>query len=244
MIDEASEPKDQRVPVMMRTSELRGIGDWRRDQPSQREAAQIVSSSIKKVALTTGAPEPSGVGKLIAESHGTISAEAYHAFEPSGSDLTDLAEVGRKLLIAFPKLPAACLMMSALYAAGLRAVTKAPVYVVAGSLSIKGERIFGEDSDIDGSVRFSKSNPSWNGHAWLIFGSRLADVSIFRTAYSRESPPRLAAHVLDEFGVGCGLLICKIDDAVKSGLSYIPEYVLSDEQAASLARGALSFLSR
>ena len=156
-----------------------------------------------------------GIGKLIAESYGAESANAYRAFEPAASELDDLSEAGQTLLRVFPQLPGACLMMSALYEVGIRAVTKSPVYVVAGSFSVKGVRIFGDDSDIDGAVRFSKSDQTWDGHAWLVFGNYLADVSVFRTAYSSKCHPLLRTHVIAEFGVGRGLLVCKIEDTAK-----------------------------
>jgi hypothetical protein len=69
----------------------------------------------------------------------------------------------------------------------------------------------------DGKKLFSESNASWNGHAWVMFGHYLADVPIFRTAYSTRSPPRLAAHVRKEFGEGRGLLIIKWANAPGSG---------------------------
>jgi hypothetical protein len=65
-----------------------------------------------------------------------------------------------------------------------------------GSRFIGDTRVFGEAARLDGKARFSASNPSWDGHAWVVLGDRLLDPSIFRTAYSRLfSPPALASHV-------------------------------------------------
>jgi hypothetical protein len=184
------------------------------------------------------------VSELIAQTYGIEAARVYRAFKPNESDLIDLTEIGEKLLRLFPPTPGASVMMSALYAAGVRAVTKAPVYVVAGSLSVGGTHVFGQEGDIDGPARFSKADLSWNGHAWTMFGDRIADISIFRTAYSPNSPAALAKHVLQEFGSDRGVWICKVDDATKSGLSYEPQYVLSDHQVADLAREALTLLNQ
>lgn len=71
-----------------------------------------------------------------------------------------------------------------------------------------------------------------------MFGPYVADVSIFRTAYSSQAPGLLAAHVRQEFGNGRGLLVVRWSDAPKSGLRYSPQYVLTESQVSGLVRGA------
>jgi hypothetical protein len=134
--------------------------------------------------------------------------------------------------------------MSALYSCSLESATRAPVFVVAGSLFVGQTRVFGEDSEINGKERFSRCDSSWDGHAWLVMGDYIADVSIFRTAYSRKSPPILAAHVLQKFGEDRGLFICRIDETVESGLFYVPQYVLSEDQIAGLAQAAMAMINK
>ncbi|SRR5260221_4552493 len=179
-----------------------------------------------------------GQKELIAESFGPDAADAWASFSPTPDQVQALAERGRELLDHFPKMPGACALMSAVYAWSLEKLNLPPAYVVAGSLYLGETRVFGEDGDINGRTRFSRSDPSWDGHAWIIWGDRLVDVSIFRTAYSSGSPPALAAQVAREFGPGRGLLICKTDDVIKSGLRYVPQYVLTQAQVDALARGA------
>jgi hypothetical protein len=127
--------------------------------------------------------------------------------------------------------------MSAVYSLVLEKKSSPPAYVVAGQLWIGETRVFGEEAPIDGQ-RFSQSNPSWDGHAWIICGDYLADIAICRTAYSNFSPPALAEHVKRQFGTGKGLLICKSHDVIKSGLGYVPQYVLTQGQVDALGRGA------
>ena len=49
--------------------------------------------------------------------------------------------------------------------------------------------------EFDGKARFSETNMSWDGHAWIVYGDWLADVSLFRTADSDKSSPTLKEHV-------------------------------------------------
>jgi hypothetical protein len=153
---------------------------------------------------------------------------------------------GRELLKHFPTVPGACVMMSTLLACKLEKLALPPAYVVAGSLYVVGSRflgetrIFGEVARLDGKARFSASGPSWDGHAWVVFGDRLLDPSIFRTAYSRFSPPVLASHVRKEFGEGRGMLVCLIGKTMKASLRYEPEYVLTQGQVDGNARGAIA----
>jgi hypothetical protein len=181
---------------------------------------------------------------LIADSFSADAAEAWARFVPNEAELRTLAETGRELLSMFPVMPAACVMMSAFYALRLEKVRAAPAYVVAGSLFAGEKRVFGEDRAINGRERFSQSDLSWDGHAWLVTGDLMADVSMFRTAYSKASPPVLAAHVIREFGAGKGLFICRIGDAIKSGLRYEPEYVLTQDQVDALGRGVIAMVTR
>lgn len=103
-------------------------------------------------------------------------------------------------------------------------------------------RVFGSDDELDGKSRFSKSDPSWDGHAWIALGDYVADVSLFRTARSGKSLPALASHVATEFGPKAGLMICEERDVEKSGLRYEARYVLTQDQVDGLARGALQMI--
>jgi hypothetical protein len=122
--------------------------------------------------------------RLIAASHGPEAAEAWANFTPSKAQLDAVMGAGRWLLDHFPTVPGACVMMSTLLASHLEKLGLPPGYVVAGSLYVVGSRfigdtrVFGEAARLDGKARFSASNPSWDGHAWVVLGDRLLDPSI------------------------------------------------------------------
>jgi hypothetical protein len=179
------------------------------------------------------------VHELIAKSFSPAEADAYRSFTPADIDLIVLQETGREVLHRLRPQPGACVLMSVTYAIWLGKRIAAPAYVVVGSLFVKDKRIFGEDGEINGAERFSRSDFSWDGHAWVVLGSYIAEISLFRTAYSPQSPRLLARHILNRFGKGRGLCIWKDAAAAeKDGLRYIPQYVLTEEQMAALYRGA------
>jgi hypothetical protein len=178
---------------------------------------------------------------LIAASSGPDAAAEWRQFEPAKDDCDKLASTGVEVLKTFPgRAPGACALMSAVFSVLLENKVAQRGYVVAGSLYVGGTRVFGEDGALDGKARFSQSEFSWDGHAWLVFGNLLADVSIFRTADSGKGPPALSAHIHRVFGRGKGLMICRTDET--GDLRYVPEYVLTQDQVDELCRGALKVI--
>ncbi|WP_420965306.1 hypothetical protein [Bradyrhizobium sp. B120] len=174
---------------------------------------------------------------LIAASFSPEEAGAYAAYSLSDADRTALAATGTDLLKHFPPIPAACLAMSSLHSVLLEKHVKQKAYVVVGSLFADSVRVFGEDGELDGK-RFSQSDPSWDGHGWIVLGDQLADASLFRTARSGKGHPALAALVKREVSPQAGMMICKASDTEKSGLRYEARYVLTQNQVDGLARGA------
>jgi hypothetical protein len=154
-------------------------------------------------------------------------------------EFEDLLSVGRDVLRVFPRKAGACVMMSALYAGGLRALGHGSVALVGGLLRIAGVTVFGRSGMV---ATFATSDLDWDGHAWIRFGKFIADVSILRTGFSSKAPPRLARHVASRFKPTQGLYIATAAAALNDGLCYEPQHVFSDEQVDSLYRGALTFL--
>ena len=176
--------------------------------------------------------------ELIAESFGEVAAEQWSDLAVGEDDKRKLADAGRQVLQLFPgRTSYACCLMSAAYSVMLEHVGTKPAYVVAGSLYAGDMRIFGEDVEFDGKARFSETNMSWDGHAWIVYGDWLADVSLFRTADSDKSSPALKEHVKRQFGHGKGLYACKLGSEVEHGFRYQPRYVLTLDQVNALARG-------
>jgi hypothetical protein len=180
------------------------------------------------------------VGRLISETYSIDEARRFALFRPDDDQLAQIAHIGSTVMQdCYPPIPAPCAIMSALYAERLAKLGLGPVHVVAGALDVLGVRIFGT-SDPTRAAMLSASNFSWDGHAWIMLGPYVADVSLFRTARSDRSHPVLREHVTREFGSKSGLLIVRESDAQLSGLEYFPEHVLSNEQREALANGARS----
>jgi len=62
----------------------------------------------------------------------------------------------------------------------------------------------------------------------VMIGPYVADVSIFRTAYSAYGLPRLSKHIDLVFGPNQGLYVDQWKRTRKAGLGYEPRYVLSE----------------
>jgi hypothetical protein len=172
--------------------------------------------------------------ELIAKSYSVETATAYKACQPTEAQLDELAEIGRDVLAHFPSVAGACAPMTAVYAVRWEMEPRPPIYVVAGELYANRVRVFGSDSlskTINADI--NQSNPAWDGHYWLVFGPYVADISIFRTAYSNYSPPALAKHVKERCGTGRGLLIANELALDELGFKYIPHAVLTADQVTA-----------
>jgi hypothetical protein len=127
--------------------------------------------------------------------------------------------------------------MSALYAATLQdRMPGTVIHMVSGAIAVEGEYVFGQAADrVDANDTFGRSNPSWDGHSWLVCGDNIVDISLFRTAYSVQSPPHLTQFGRAQFGEGRGLLVSRFEP----GLRYEPQYVLTYDQITAVGRGAM-----
>lgn len=178
------------------------------------------------------------LGKLVAAQHGWPAAKAFKAYEMNDADREALSRCAIDLLKIFPPIPGACALMSAALAVGLERQMAAPIYVVAGTLAVDGEPVFGDRQPFDGSQVFSVSNPDWDGHVWVMVGPYVVDISIFRTAYSRQGPAKLAKHIDLAFGPNKGLYVDRWKRTSQLGLNYEPQYVLSADEVTRLMGGA------
>jgi hypothetical protein len=134
--------------------------------------------------------------KLISKSYGETKANIALSFEPNEPAQKDLIEKARDVLKHFPYAAGACMFMSAMLTAVIRDHTKYPIHAVAGSLYIDNQPIFGKNlSSNQIKKAFKEQDLDWDGHCWIIFGSLIGDVSIFRTAYSDFAHPMLKKKV-------------------------------------------------
>lgn len=184
------------------------------------------------------------LGALVAEKHGWAEAKAFKAYVMNEADQAALSQCAIDLLKIFPPVPGACALMSAALAVGLERHMQAPIHVVAGTLAVEGLPIFGDRLPFDGSQVFSASNSDWDGHAWVMIGRYVADISIFRTAYSAKGPARLARHIDLTFGPGRGLYVDQWKRTRQMGLNYEPQYVLSADEVTNLMGGAFHLMKQ
>jgi hypothetical protein len=176
--------------------------------------------------------------RLIEMSYSTKEAAAFAEFQPSEIEKTALIGVGKSILADCRPLAGSCMLMNALFAVRLRQATGAPTHVLAGGLSVAGDPIFGHRDANTASQSFDVSDPSWDGHAWLMFGPLIADASLLRTARSPAAHPVLRMHVRRQFGERAALLIDHYEDIAELELQFVPRHVLTNEEIDKLASGA------
>ncbi|WP_062342890.1 hypothetical protein [Novosphingobium sp. CCH12-A3] len=184
------------------------------------------------------------LGKLVAAQHGWPAAKAFKSYEMNDADREALSHCAIDLLKVFPSIPGACALMSAALAVGLERQMAAPIHVVAGTLAVDGEPVFGDRQPFDGPQVFSASDPDWDGHVWVMAGPYVVDISIFRTAYSRQGPAKLAKHIDLAFGPNKGLYVDSWKRTSQLGLSYEPQYVLSADEVTRLMGGAFHVIKQ
>ncbi|WP_303541152.1 hypothetical protein [Sphingomonas natans] len=178
------------------------------------------------------------LGKLIARQHGWPAAKAFKAYEMNDRDRAVLTTSAVDLLTIFLDVPAACAAMSAAFAVQLERVLRGPIQVVAGTLTVEGEAVFGDRSPRGGAASCSTEAYDCNGHVWVMVGPYVADISIFRIAYSPHGPPKLARHINLVFGPNQGLYVEHWRRTRRRGLGYEPHYVLSAAEVTALMGGA------
>lgn len=182
---------------------------------------------------------------LISSSYDDDEARKVESFVPKNSDVQELADAGKAVLIKFPNKAGACALMSAMWTAFVRDTSDHPVHAVAGELYVEGVRVFGSDIDsVNSKNGLSGENLDWDGHCWVSFGSLICDVSIFRTAYSREANPLLYSKIISAFGKGRGIMIMEAEQLEGMGFEYRPKYVLTDTEVTGLVKGAYSLIQK
>lgn len=184
------------------------------------------------------------LGKRVAAQHGWPAAKAFKAYEMTETDRAALSQCALEILKVFPHVPGASALMSAALAVALERRISAPVHLVAGTLSVAGEPVFGNREPFDGAQVFATSQPDWDGHVWVMVGPYVADIAIFRAAYSAQGPARLSKHVDLTFGPNKGLYVDHWKKTPQQGLRYEPHYVLSAEEVTRLMGGAFHVIKQ
>ncbi|EHL30496.1 hypothetical protein [Legionella drancourtii] len=128
-----------------------------------------------------------------------------------------------------PPQPFACALLSATLVEFCR-IKGIHAYLVAGTLHFNGKLLFNYDPIIETDNMVD----NWNGHCWVIFNNTIAEISLFRTAYSDQSPVWLGEMITDTFGSNRGALLESMNEMEQFGLLYTPQYVFSDQHISGL----------
>lgn len=177
------------------------------------------------------------LGKLIAVHHGWPAAKDFKAYRMDNAARAKISATALDILKVFPPIPGAGALMSAAFAVRLEEILSGPIHIVAGTLSVNGELVLGDRSAVLPGA-FGHAHLDWDGHVWAMVGPYIADVSIFRTAYSRSGPAALSRHIDLVFGPNKGLYVDHWGRTRQLGLIYEPGYVLSRDEVNGLMGAA------
>lgn len=151
------------------------------------------------------------LARHIAAHHGWDAARAFKAYTLDDADGATLSRTGLDLLKVFPTLDDPAPPLSAALAVSLeKRMPDAPVHVVTGALLVEGV-------------------PLLEAHSWVMVGPHVADIALFRLAYSASGPAELSRHVHRVFGEGKALYVDHWSRTKRTGLTYRPEAVLDAE---------------
>jgi hypothetical protein len=128
-----------------------------------------------------------------------------------------------------PPQPFACAFLSATLVEFCRQ-KGIHAYLVAGTLDLNGKRLFNYDPIIEKENIVDK----WDGHCWVIFNDAIAEISLFRTAYSDQSPAWLKDMITGAFGTKRGTILASSKEMEQFGLMYVPQYIFNDYQVSGL----------
>lgn len=182
------------------------------------------------------------LGKLIAVHHGWAAAKACKACEMDDADRAKLSLAALQILKAFPAQSDDHAALNAAFAVRIEQVLQAPVQLVAGVLTVERQPIFGRQSNPPIKAFPADAAGSFDGHIWMMVGPYIADISIFRMAYSRGGPAELSRHIALIFGPNKGLYVDHWGHTRKMGLGYEPQYVLSSAEVDRLMATAFDLI--
>ncbi|MGN0923273.1 hypothetical protein [Ectopseudomonas mendocina] len=163
--------------------------------------------------------------------------EAYADYAShQADDLELIAETATRTLASIPRAAGHCVMISAGFVAALRA-SEVPAVVILGDLLIDGKHVFRCYDNLPRPTHDDEIvDATWDGHAWVMIGESICDLSIFRTAYELAQPNRLSDYILRYFGTGKGAFMC-YPHQLPPGMEFVPKFALTDDQIYGLLEG-------
>lgn len=148
-----------------------------------------------------------------------------------------LSEAASRTLESIPSSFGSCVMMSAALVAALDVYYSIPAIAVVGDLRINGFDIFKCKENIPMPTQEENLiDIKWDGHCWVEVSGIICDLSIFRSAYSVNTPSLLKSFVLSNFGEGRGALLSPFNH-IPQGMVFNPKYVLNEVQINGILAG-------
>lgn len=166
-----------------------------------------------------------------------LGQEAYEDYSRQQITNPDvIAAAAQGTLFSIPPTPGHCVMISAGFVAALRASGVTAV-VILGDLLINGKYAFRCYHNLPNPTHDDELvDSTWDGHAWVMIGDCLCDLSIFRTAYGLVQPNHLSSYILQHFGTGKGAFMC-YPHQMPVGMEFVPKFALNDNQIYGLLEG-------
>ncbi|MGJ7546938.1 hypothetical protein [Pseudomonas alloputida] len=163
--------------------------------------------------------------------------DAYLEFATNKiADASLITQAAKQTLEAIPPAFGSCVMVSTGFVAILKSVGIEAV-VILGDLKIDGHFIFECRGNIPGATYEGEVvNATWDGHAWVMLGNLVCDLSIFRTAYALPDFSLLKNFMRHHFGEGKGALLCP-PGAIPLGMEFVPKHALNDDQIHGILEG-------
>jgi|SRR5580693_4338100 hypothetical protein len=182
---------------------------------------------------------PDDLRKLVSTSFGEQAAQELRDHSLTNSEKETLKTAAHDVMRCFKPVPGACVMMSALLHLRLKQLSNAPTYFVAGTLQVNGTYAYGTTDTIVDEETFAKSNPDWDGHAWVQHGQYILDVAVRRTVAAGKAPRVLADHIRKNLGESTGALCADNTAMQQDSLIYKPLRVLTQVELNPLINGAV-----
>lgn len=138
----------------------------------------------------------------------------------------------------FKPIDGSCLYMSALLAAMITDHLPREARFVTGSLEVAGSTIFSHTPIKPKLTQNSHVIKQWDGHAWVELDDFIFDLSIFRTIFSRASPPRIQSLFEARFHRDTAYLVGQKCKLIEKEMEYTALEQLSDDDATTLIQNA------
>ena len=171
---------------------------------------------------------------IIRRDLGTELFEEFNSYLIQDAEL--IIEIAKAILESIPATFGSCVMVSAGFTAALRS-QGIPSVVILGDLIIEGKYAFKCSGNLP-RPRYEAEiiNKKWDGHAWVVIGELIFDLSVFRSAYALQHPSHLKTYVLKHFGSGKGAIMSTAEN-LPSGIKFVPHHALDDEQIFCILEG-------